>query len=790
MRFLIFVVLMLGVTGIACAQMTDAQVIEAVKSAQAQGKSQDEIILMLSQKGVTKEQVLRIKASLESQGSNTTGTQTMGDSRMRVNNTFGNVRDSLSLNLKRNRNNVYGRELFNNKMLTFEPSLNIPTPENYKLGPGDEVIIDIWGNSEETIRATISPEGSITIPNLGPVYLSGKLINEASSYMKNMLARIYSDLNSENPGTFLKVSLGQIRSIQVNVMGEVMMPGTYTLPSLASVFHALYAAGGVNNVGTLRDVVLYRNGKAFKHVDVYDYIMNGNNSFDITLQDGDLINVGTYESIVTVVGKVKRPMRYEMKGDESLSKLLEYAGGFTSNAYKKNVNVSRKGDSEFQMYTVYNDDFVDFKLANGDSIMVDSIISRYENRVSVAGAVYRPGNYAINNSIKTVKDLINVVEGPREDAFLNRTILYREKEDLSQEMLAVDLGKLLRGEIDDIPLKKNDRLYVPSATQLRGDYVIDIRGEVKDPRKYPFVDNMTLEDAVLQAGGLLESASMVRVDVSRRIKSPNSTEEAPAEAELFTFGLKNGLVVEGDPEFTLEPFDEIYVRRSPGYREQQNVTVNGEVLYPGVYAKRSSNDRLSDIVKRAGGVTSKAYVNGARLLRRMNADELARVSSALQLAKHSSRDSLVIDSMSLEKVYYVGIDLKKALENPGGEADLVLREGDVLNVSNYVNTVKISGAVMHPNAVTYHKKMKYKDYVENAGGYSVDAKKRRAYVLYPNGTLAVCKGNRTKIEPGSEIIVPLKSMNKNRMGLPEILSLASSTTSIAAMVTAILNNTK
>ena len=349
---------------------------------------------------------------------------------------------------------------------------------------------------------------------------------------------------------------------------------------------------------------------------------------------------------------------------------------------------------------------------------------------------------------------------------------------------------MLRGEIDDIPLKKNDRLYVPSATELRGDYVIDIRGEVKNPRKYPFVDNMTLEDAVLQAGGLLESASMVRVDVSRRIKSPNSTEEAPAEAELFTFGLKNGLVVEGDPEFTLEPFDEIYVRRSPGYREQQNVTVNGEVLYPGVYAKRSSNDRLSDIVKRAGGVTSKAYVNGARLLRRMNADELARVSSALQLAKHSSRDSLVIDSMSLEKVYYVGIDLKKALENPGGEADLVLREGDVLHVSNYVNTVKISGAVMHPNAVTYHKKMKYKDYVENAGGYSVDAKKRRAYVLYPNGTLAVCKGNRTKIEPGCEIIVPLKSMNKNRMGLPEILSLASSTTSIAAMVTAILNNTK
>ena len=503
-----------------------------------------------------------------------------------------------------------------------------------------------------------------------------------------------------------------------------------------------------------------------------------------------MINVGTYEKIVTVVGKVKRPMRYEMKGEESLTQLLEYAGGFASDAYKKNVNVSRKGDSEFQIYTVNNADFADFILADGDSIMIDPIISRYENRVTVDGAVYRPGNYAINSSIKTVKDLINLVEGPREDAFLNRTILYREKEDLTKEMLAVDLGKLLRGEIDDILLKKNDRLYVPSATELRGDYVIDIRGEVKNPRKYPFVDNMTLEDAVLQAGGLLESASMVRVDVARRIKAPNSTEEAPEEAELFTFALKNGLVVEGDPEFTLEPFDEIYVRRSPGYSEQQNVVVRGEVLYPGVYAKRSSNDRLSDLVKRAGGVTSKAYVKGARLLRRMNSDELDRVKSAMQLAKHSKRDSVVIDSMVFEQVYYVGIDLKDALENPGGESDLVLREGDILQVSNYVNTVKISGAVMYPNAVTYIKKMKYKDYIENAGGYSVDAKKGKAYVLYPNGTLAVCKGNRTKIEPGSEIIVPLKSMNRNRLGLPEILSLTSSTTSIAAMVTAILNNTK
>ena len=788
MRFFIFIVLMLGITGIARAQMSDAQVIEAVKEAQAQGKSQDEIVVMLAEKGVTKEQVMRIKENYEKQGSNQGGLSQ--GNRERVDTISVGNRDVV-LVTEGDQKSIFGRNLFSNKNLTFEPSLNIPTPDNYKLGPGDEVIIDIWGNSETTIRQVISPEGNINVSGIGPIYLNGKQIKEASSYLKNMFSRIYSDLSSENSGTFLKLSLGQIRSIQVNIMGEVVMPGTYTLPSLATVFHALYSAGGVNNVGTLRDIVVYRNGKLLKRVDVYEYIMNGDDSFDITLQDGDLINVGTYQKIISISGNVKRPMRYELKNDEGLSKLLDYAGGFTSSAYKKNLNINRKGDTEHQIFTVFSEEYPSFVLADGDVVTVDPILEKYKNRVSINGAVFRDGNYAINDAIKTVKDLVLVAEGPREDAFLDRAILYREKDDLTREVISVDLGKLLNGEIEDIPLKKNDNLYVPSALALREGYVINIRGEVKSPKEYPYVDNMTLEDAVVQAGGLLESASVVRIDVARRIKSPKSTTEAQEEAQLFTFALKDGLMIDGAKSFLLEPFDEIYVRRSPGYREQRNVQVIGEVLYPGVYAKMSVNDRLSDLIKRAGGVTSKAYVKGARLERRLNQDELLRISSAQKLARFTEGDSISMESLDLGKTYYVGIDLEKALANPGGEADLVLREGDVLYVSNYINTVKISGAVMYPNAVTYQRKMKLRDYVDNAGGYSMNAKKRRAYVLYSNGTLAVRRGwKRPKIEPGCEIRVPMKLERKNRFGLPEILSLTTSTTSIAAMVTAILNNTK
>ena len=797
MKFVLLLLVMLGVSSVVKAQMTDDQVIEAVKTAHGQGMGQQEIVAMLLKRGVTQEQMLRIKANYEQQQSagETQGTMLDEGERQRqemVNSSL-DVTVLERLAAKQNSSDVFGRSLFNNERLTFMPNLNMPTPENYRLGPGDEVIIDIWGNSERTIRQQISPDGSITVDDIGPIYLNGKQIKEAADYLKQVFGRIYSDLTVENPQTFLKVTLGQIRSVQVNIMGEVTVPGTYTLPSLATVFHALYAAGGVNEVGSLRNVCVFRGGKKLVVIDVYKFIMTGDDTDNVTLQDGDNITVFPYECVVTVGGRVKRPMRYEMKAGETLADVLNYAGGFTGDAYKKNVNVRRQGDSEYELYTVGQESFNQFALQDGDGVTVDVILDKYANSVNVSGCVFRPGDYALGEEMKTVRDLIDMAEGVKEDVFMNRALLYREREDLTREVISFHLGKLLTGEIDDIVLQKNDRLYIPSKIGLRETYTLTIHGAVKNPDTYSYIENMTLEDAVIYAGGLLESASEMRIDVSRRIKDPKSTEESPVEAQLYSFPLKDGLLADGGKDFVLEPFDEIYVRYSPGYRAQQNVTVSGEVLYPGVYAKETTNERLSDLVRRAGGVTEKAYVKGARLVRRMNADERARVESVLKVAQTTLSDSTAaLDSAALaESTYFVGIDLEAALKNPGGEHDLVLREGDVLYVSNYINTVKISGEVMFPNAVTYQKKMKLKDYIANAGGYGVSAKKRKVFVVYQNGTVAIRRGGRMPdVEPGCEIIVPRKPQRRNRMGLPEIMSLTSSTTSIAAMVTSILNSTK
>ena len=779
--------------GYAYSQMTDAEVVEAAKAAHAQGMSQQQIVAMLVSKGVTEEQVLRIKETYEQQrGAETEGeASNVVDFRERGNAMVASTTEG-GMTTEARMDAVFGRELFNNSRLTFVPNLNIPTPANYKLGPGDEIIVDIWGDSQASIRQYVSPEGSIIVDNIGPVYLNGKTIKEAREYLRHVFGRIYSDLVSESPKTFLQVTLGEIRSIQVNIMGEVTMPGTYTLSSLATLFHALYAAGGVSESGSLRNVVVYRGGKKFAEVDVYKFIMDGDDSCNILLQDGDNISIPPYEEIVTIRGRVKRPMRYELKQGESLGQLLVYAGGFRSDAYKKNVNVTRQGDAEFEMYTLDKDEFASFVLADGDEVSIGTILDKFANRVSVEGAVFRPGDYALNERIRTVGQLIAVAEGVTEEAFLNRVILYREKEDLTREMLAIDLGKLLRGECEDVVLRKNDRLYVPSMNALREEYNVTIHGAVKNPQTYPFVENMTLEDAVIYAGGLLESASEVRIDVSRRIKNPKSTELSPVEAELFSFALKDGLMIDGVKDFVLQPFDEIYVRRSPGYREQRNVRVEGEVLYPGAYAKETVNERISDVIRRAGGITNNAYVKGARLVRQMNADELARVEAVLKVNSNTMRDTTTnLDSTLLrERRYFVGIDLEKALKNPGGEEDLVLREGDIVQVPNYINTVKISGEVLYPNAVTYGKGMKLKDYIANAGGYGMRAKKRMVYVVYQNGTVATRRGGKLKIEPGCEIVVPRKPERRERMGLPEIMSLTSSTTSIAAMVTSILNSTK
>lgn len=778
--------LVMQVALVSFGQMTDEQVVTMLREAQSQGKSQEEMIVLLTQKGVTREQLERIRANY-TEDTRDSVVESGVTERERTEVPVATVTPQRS---ERAESRVFGREVFNSELLTFEPNLNIATPDNYVLGPGDEVIIDIWGDSKQTLRQSIAPDGTIIDPQIGPITLNGLTIQEANSRLKNAYSRIYSTMNGEEPTTFMKMSLGEIRSIRVNVMGEVVVPGTYTLPSLASLFHALYCAGGVNNIGSLRAVKVSRGGKPLAEVDIYDYLLKGKSGLDIRLEDGDVIIVPPYQNLVAVSGKVKRPLIYEMKEGEAMADLLDFAGGFTGDAYKEAVRVIRKSGREYQVFNVEKTGFAQFTLTDGDEIAVDSVLARFENRVEIRGAVYRAGMYALDGQVSTVRQLIEKAEGVRDDAFLNRAVLYRDMPNTMREAQSVDVKALLENRVEDIVLRKNDVLYIPSIYDLSEEQTIAVRGAVGNPGTFNYVEGMTLEDVIVQAGGLRESASVVKIDVARRIKNPKSMDVTNVLAENFTLTLKDGLVIDGNENFIIMPFDEIFVRNSPGYQVQQSVTVTGEVLFEGEYVLSEKGQRLSDLVKKAGGINPDAYVSGARLVRQMNEFERRRVESTLRFAQQGIKDSIDVNSLDIGNDYYVGIDLRKALKNPGSEYDVVLRPGDRLIVPEYAGTVKISGGVMYPNVVVYEKGAGLKHYIAQGGGTLPRAKKNRAFIVYMNGTVAKSKAfAKAKPAPGCEIIVPVKPARRGT-SLAEIMSLASSTTSIAALVTSIINNTK
>ena len=682
---------------------------------------------------------------------------------------------------------IFGHNLFRNTNLSFEPSANLATPISYRLGPGDEVIIDIWGASENTIRQTISPEGDIQVKDLGPVHLNGMTVKEANQYLQREFSKIYSGIGGNEPNSQIRLTLGDTRTIQVNIMGEVSVPGTYSLSAFSTVFHALYRAGGVNKIGSLRGIKLVRNGKTIENLDVYEFIMKGKMNDDIRLQEGDVIIVNPYESLVEIVGKVKRPMYYEMKPTETVANLLEYAGGFTGDSYKKAIRLIRKSGREHQVFNVDEMDYSVFRLDDGDLVTVDAVLDRFENKVEISGAVYRSGLYQLDGEVNTVKQLIKKAEGLRGDAFLNRVLLDREHEDLSHEVIAIDLNGLLNGTVADIPLQKDDHLYIPSVNDLKEEETVSIYGEVLNPGTFLYSDKMTIEDLVVQAGGLREAAATTRVSVTRRIKDPKSTAYSSKLAETFAFDIKDGLVI-GDADFYLQPFDMVQIRRSPAYKVQRTVSVSGEVLFSGSYALLKKNERLSDLIKRAGGITPDAYIKGGRLIRRMNDEERRRERDALRMARNGEgKDSISVAKLAITETYTVGIDMEKALANPGSDYDVVLREGDVIYIPEFVNTVKISGSVMYPNTVAWEKGAKLKHYINMAGGYGNMAKKKKAYIIYLNGTVARARrGDSQLIQPGCEIVVPSKA-EKQHMKFAEILGISSTTATMAAMVATLVN---
>ena len=701
---------------------------------------------------------------------------------------LGDRRDSIAT-IAKAPPRIFGHDRFTNSRLTFEPNLSIATPDNYVLGPGDEVIIDVWGDSQMTIEATVSPDGKIFVSNVGPVTLAGLAISEAAQRLRGSLAAIYEGLYDGS--VKMKLSLGSIRSIQVNVAGEVASSGTYTLPSLATLFHALHMAGGVEQLGTLRSIKVYRGGKLFSDVDVYDYILNGKTDKDIALRDGDLVTVAAYGKLAEVSGEVKRPMFYEMKGSETIGDLVRFAGGFTNDANRKMVSVTRRQGGEYRSFTVDSGDFDTFVLEDGDVVSVAGAIDRYENRVEVKGAVYREGYYAIDDKVNTVKELIARADGLRDDAFRSRALLYREKPDWTMEVQAIDLDGLMAGRVADISLRPNDILMIPAVSEMQEQYDVTIFGSVSRPDTYPYAENMTVEDLVIAAGGLLESASTANVIVTRRVKDPRSTRVSDTLFETFTVNISDALSTDGEGGFVLKPFDQVYVRRSPVYITQSSVTVRGEVTFEGTYPLSHRNMRISEIIGSAGNVTPGAFVEGAYLLRKMTDEERAQRRALREMieaqAERGDKDSLNMAGVELSSVYSVGIDLEKALAAPGSDADIVLRDGDVISVPTYNGTVRVMGAVLYPNSVTYRvgKKMKY--YVNAAGGYDNRARKNRAFVIYMNGMVA--SGTSAEIRPGCIIIVPSKAYSEP-IKWSEVVGLVSSTASTAAVVISVLNLTK
>ena len=781
--------------------MSDDQVVKEAVAAKQQGLSETEIASRLMKRGATLDQIQKMRREYATQI-----TKRGLDSN--VDNAISNVQDRMRTNRESNDNGigthegeeapqyvtpvepaattgkkVFGRDIFNNKALTFEPQMNIATPQNYVVGPGDQIIIDIYGDTQKSMQLQVSPDGDVVVPDYGPVRVSGLSMSQAQKRISSALGTYYA--SSE-----VKVSLGQTRTIMVNVMGEVKVPGTYTLSAFATVFHALYMAGGINNLGTLRSIKVFRQGRQISVVDIYEFILNGRLAGNVRLQDNDVIQVGPYESIVDIEGCVKRPMAYELRKNESLSTLLKYSGGFTNDAYKKAIRVLRKNGRMKSIFNVEEFEQPEFKMADGDAVTVDSIIDRFENMVEVKGAVFRPGMYQLGEKVNSVRTLIESADGLTEEAMVARAVMRRMKPNRTQEVITIDLKGIMDGTTADVPLENEDVLFIPTLAEHQNLRTLSINGEVIFPGVYEYAEKMTVEDLILQAGGLTDRASTVKVDVVRRLIDPSATTATEEIAKTFTFQIKPDFQFTGDRSFMLEPYDVVSVRRSPVSSEPFNVRVEGEIAFEGSYAMEKKNQRLSDVVKAAGGVIPGAYVRGARLIRTMNEDERARMQEVIQMARQSAsgtKDSISIEQLALQTTYSVGIHLDEALANPGGDEDIELQNGDRLVIPRYNRTVRISGDILKPNTVAFKNNKNYKYYVEQAGGYGKRARKSHTYIVYQNGTIA--KASKGKIEPGCEVIVPTKGPKDNST-LTQWLGIGTSMASLATLFVSIANMIK
>lgn len=824
-------------SGLLFAQstMTDSQIMDYIVKENAKGTPRSQIVTQLMERGITVDRIQKIRRNFERQQKkevqgavNISGIDSKTAKRLRKSN--GDVReepiksnknfptknkqkvdessftpyqrqrykeqqeldldenlnfilpDSLEMYenamilLDNNKKKVFGRDIFNNKKLSFESEMNIATPSDYLLGPGDAVFVDVWGASQKQFESTVSPEGFINIEGYGPVNVSGLTVAQANQRLRNTLGSRFG-------GSQVKLTVGQTKTITVNVMGEVKAPGTYTVSAFATVFHALYLAGGVNDIGTLRSIKVLRKGRLVSTVDIYDYILNGKLSGNIRLTSDDVIYVDTYDCLVNIAGKVKRPMFYEMKKTESVNTLLKYAGGFTGDAFSDNITLIRKSGGEMSIYSLNEFERGKFQVQDADSVWVDSVLDRYKNLVEVRGAVMRPGKYQMDGNISTVRQLIQTAGGLAEDAMPARGIIHRLRSDRTLEVKSFNGGDLMQHKEADIPLQNEDVVFIPSRKDTNEELLLTINGEVRYPGSYQYAANSSIESLILQAGGLTDKASVAKVDIARRFRDKKAVASGEQVAQFFSFSLKDGFIIDGKPDFILQPFDEVYVRTSPGYVEQQHVKVEGEVQFEGTYVITKKKYRLSDLITAAGGLTKEAYARGARLERQLTDVEKLKQQELIKIA--TLNDSTDIRKIQINDMPYVVIHLESALQNAGDDRwDVILREGDRLIIPQFNNTVSVSGEVMYPTTLTYTPGASLSHYIEQCGGYSLKSKKSRVFAIQMNGTVKRVRSSRD-IQPGSNIVVPAKP-KRQVMNLTQLISLIMSLTTLAAVAVSAL----
>ena len=800
------------ITAIRVDQLSDDQIEELVKRAQDAGLSSTDFLMMAQMRGMPSGEVEKLRNRIEglatgsSKSRSTNVSKRAAREQIDINDiTRGLMETQELMDEEKADSLLFGSALFfqKNRKLSFEPSLNQATPKNYILGPGDLIYVDIYGQSEKYYEATVNPEGSILLDNIGLISVSGKTIEAAEGIIKNRVAAFYSGLSGANPKTFLQVTLGNVKTIKVHILNEVRLPGTFTLSAFSTVFNALYAAGGPSDNGTLRAIQLIRNNKKIAEIDVYDLLINGTANLDVQLQDQDVILVNPYLARVKVMGEVKRPLVFEVTPEDNLEDILRFAGGFTDLAFKDRISISRITGNQRSISDVYSNQLGLFNLKGGDEVTVGRIIDRYTNRIQIKGAVFRPGIFSLTEGL-TLTQLIKNADGLKGDAYTQRASILRTKGDLSSEVLEVNLQAVLEGRQEDVVLQREDVIRISSIYDIQNERYIQILGEVKRPGTYPYAAGMTPEELILIAGGLQESANIKDIEIARRLEDSDSG----TLSDIITTSINQDLSFNPNA-ISLAPFDQVIVRKRANFTMQRLVSVEGQVNSPGIFAIQTSVDRISDLIKRAGGVNQFAYTKGATLIRKteffnteseqvrrqknlealrvllkenptnpeaqeellirlfrdLPTEKVAKTDSTANNAKRESLDQIAAETpgvaVKIKETEAVAINLEKILANPGSEEDLVLEEGDILNVPKLLQTVRMRGDVVYPTTLRHEQGRSLRFYINGAGGFDRRANRKQTYVVYANGAVKRTKGffgvrSYPIVEPGAEVIIPSK----------------------------------